>query len=175
MPAWWVELPHMVRLESDFTQESESAVFGKISREGHLRIAQGGLMRVEYRRGMTLQADGRTLVQYDPDARTAQRMDLKAAVADMPLLNVLLDPAAISKVYEPRCEAGGRVVLHPRQAGLPEVEIQGEGGLVKRLRWKDGTGAQQVLVLGHPRVPPPFAKDAFRIQVPEGTRWIRMH
>jgi outer membrane lipoprotein-sorting protein len=174
VPAWWTALPNLPRLESDFTQESESAVFGKLRREGHLRVAKGGLLRVEYKQGVSLQADGRALVQYDPDARTAQQMDLATALADMPLLNVLLDPSAVTRVYEVRVPAAGKVVLHPRKPGLPEVEITGEGGQVKRLRWLDGTGAQQVLVLAAPRVPPPFAKDAFRIKVPEGTRWIRM-
>src|SRR5512145_3326192 len=83
LPAWWTALPGLPRLESRFTQESESAVFGKLRREGKLQLAKGGRLRVTYDKGMILVADGTNLIQYDPMARTAQRLSLRTARKDM--------------------------------------------------------------------------------------------
>jgi outer membrane lipoprotein-sorting protein len=170
-PAWWKALEQCPRLESGFTQESESAVFGKLRREGRLQVAKGGFLHIEYDKGMILRSDGRTLVQFDSEARTAQRMDLQAALADMPLLNVLLNPSTLQKVFEVKTE-GDRVLLHPRKPGLPEVTLEGGQGLLRRVLWVDGTGAHQVLELRNPRVPPPFPRGTFEIHLPANTRWL---
>ncbi len=132
----------MVRLESAFVQQSDSAVFGKLKREGRLKLAKGGMLRVEYRQGLLLVADGRTLTQYDPDARTAQRMSLRSAAADTPLLNIMLNPAALAGFYRAEGGPGDAVRLEPLREGLPKVELTARAGLLQRIRWTDPTGAE---------------------------------
>jgi outer membrane lipoprotein-sorting protein len=162
----------MVRLESAFVQQSDSAVFGKLKREGLLKLAKGGMLRVEYRRGLLLVADGRTLTQYDPDARTAQRMNLRSAAADTPLLNIMLNPAALAGFYRATGGPGDSVRLEPLREGLPKVELTARAGLLQRIRWTDPTGANQEIELSDPRVPPPFPPGTFTFQAPAGTRWL---
>ena len=174
LPAWWTAFAQLSRLESSFTQESESAVFGKLKREGKLQLAKGGRLRVTYAKGMLLVADGTTLVQYDPMASTAQRLDLRTARKDMPLLNILLDPTALEDSYEIRAEQGERVLLEPRRKELPPVLLEGKGRILGRVTWTDGTGAKQVLELKHPRTPgSAFPASTFTFKAPAGTRWIR--
>jgi outer membrane lipoprotein-sorting protein len=172
LPAWWRTFPTLPRLESAFTQESESAVFGNLARQGQLQLAKGGRLRVAYRKGTLLVADGNSLVQYDADARTAQRIRLRTAAGDTPLLYVLLNPGALSGYYLARPAGDQGVVLEPRRQGLPKVELTGRGGLLQRIQWTDGTGARQVLQLQNPRVPPAFPAGTFTFQAPAGTRWI---
>ena len=173
LPGWWVSFQHLGRLESGFVQESESAVFGTLRRQGTIRLAQGGRLRVEYRQGLVLVADGRTLVQYDPAARTAQRTDLRAAALDSPMLNVLLNPAALAGFYRAEGGATGAVLLEPLRAGLPRVELTGQGGLPRLIRWTDPTGAKQSLEFQNPRVPgQAYDPSLFTFQAPAGIRWI---
>jgi outer membrane lipoprotein-sorting protein len=172
LPGWWSGFQAMVRLESGFVQQSDSAVFGKLSRKGQLKLARGGRLRVEYHPGILLVADGRTLIQYDPEARTAQRITLRSATADTPLLNILLNPAALAGFYQAKPGPGLSVALEPRRPGLPRVVLTGNGGLLQRIQWQDGTGANQQIELQDPHVPAPFAPATFTFIPPEGTRWL---
>ena len=172
LPPWWNAFRSAARLESAFVQQSDSAVFGKLRREGRLKLAKGGMLRVEYRQGLLLVADGRTLTQYDPDARTAQRTGLKSAAADTPLLNIMLNPAALAGFYQAKGGPGDAVTLLPLREGLPKVELTGRGGWLRRIQWTDPTGANQEIELGDPRVPAPFPPGTFTFQAPAGTRWL---
>ena len=171
-PAWWKALPGLPRLESTFVQESESAVFGKLRREGTLQLTKGGRIRVAYKGGLLVVSDGRTLMQYDPGARTAQKLDLRTVAAEMPLLNVLVNPRALNVVYRANAQANGTMLLEPRKPGLPKVELEGKGGLLKKITWVDATGARQVLELLNPKVPASIPDSAYKLRVPAGTRWI---
>jgi outer membrane lipoprotein-sorting protein len=173
LPGWWLAFPKHPRLESAFKQESESAVFGKLRRKGTLRLAQGGRLRVEYTKGMVLVADGRTLVQYDPEARTAQRVNLRSAAGDAPLLNILLNPRTLDGAFKATAGPEGDVVtLEPRKAGVPSVVIEGQGLFLKRIRWTDATGAKQVIELLDPHVPAALDPALFTFKAPAGTRWL---
>ncbi len=173
LPAWWKALPRTSRMECTFVQESESAVFGKLRKEGTLKLAQGGKLHVAYTKGMLLIADGRNLVQYDPIAMTAQRMDLRSAAAEMPLLNILVDPGALDTSYEAKAEDEGKVLLEPRRRNLPKVMLEGKDGMLWRITWTDGTGAKQVLELKNPQIPKvDFPATTFVFRAPVGTRWI---
>ena len=172
LPSWWRAFPTTPGLASPFVQESDSAVFGKLRREGVLRLGQGGRLRVEYHKGILLVSDGRTLIQYDPEARTAQRLELRSAAASAPMLNILVKPATLAETFrvDPGPGAEG-VTLVPRHPGLPTVVLEGQGGLLKRIRWTDATGARQVLELKAPRATPADA-DAFTFKAPAGTHWL---
>lgn len=173
LPAWWKELPRLSRFESGFIQESESAVFGKLKKEGQLQLAKGGRLRVTYVKGMVLVSDGTNLVQYDPMAMTAQRLKLRSATRDMPLLNILVDPGALEAVYRIRVEDENRVLLEPKRKDLPKVVVEGQDGMLKRVTWTDATGAGQMLELQHPRIPGKgFPSSTFTFIAPAGTRWI---
>lgn len=174
LPGWWTALPDLPRLESRFVQESDSAVFGKLRKEGRLQLTKGGRIRVAYQDGLLVVSDGKTLIQYDPRARTAQKLDLRAAASEMPLLNVLLEPRAIEAVYAPKAQADGTIRLEPRKPGLPKVSLEGRGNLLKRITWTDATGAQQVLELLDPRVPASIPESTYKLRVPEGTRWLEV-
>lgn len=173
-PAWWKAFTGAPRMESRFVQESDSAVFGKLKRTGTLRLAKGGRLRVEYQKGLLLVSDGRTLIQYDPEARTAQKVDLHSAAKDAPLLWVLLDPATLEQVFTVKAGAGPDAFnLEPRKPNLPKVTLEGKGGLPRRISWTDPTGAHQVLAFQDPRVPgAAFAADLFTFKAPAGTRWL---
>lgn len=172
LPAWWTGFATLARLESGFVQQSDSAVFGKLRRQGRLMLAKGGNLRVEYRQGLLLVADGSSLIQYDPEARTAQKMKLRTAAADTPLLNILLNPAALAGFYEAKA-AGDTVALEPRRPGLPRVLMTGRGGLLQRIQWTDPTGASQEIELLDARIPAaPFAPATFTFTAPAGTRWL---
>ena len=173
LPGWWLGFLKAPRLESVFVQESESAVFGKLRRVGTLRVTQGGRLRVEYRKGMLLVSDGQTLVQYDPEARTAQRLNLRNAAADAPLLNILVNPENLGTTFKVLAGPDGQSVqLEPRNPGLPAVRVEGQGRLLKRIRWTDPTGAKQVLELQGPSVPASMNPALFRFTAPAGTRWL---
>jgi outer membrane lipoprotein-sorting protein len=171
IPGWWTAFSKMPALESRFRQESDSLVFGKLSRQGHLALAKGGRLKVSYEGGLTVTCDGRHLVQYDPDTRTAQRIELARAVRDFPLLGILLDPARLDRLYRIDVFGGETVKLTPREAGLPELKATGRKGLLHTLEWTDPTGARQKLELLDPRSPATLPPDTFHIQVPAGTRW----
>jgi len=171
MPGWWTAFSRMPSLESRFRQESDSVVFGKLAREGRLALAQGGRLRVAYQSGLTVTCDGRHLVQYDPDTRTAQRVELARAVRDFPLLGILLNPARLDKLYQSQAIGGEVVKLMPREAGLPELKATGRNGLLRSLEWTDPTGARQKLELLDPKSPVTLAPGTFKAQVPDGTRW----
>jgi len=170
-PGWWTAFSTRRAVESRFRQESESLVFGKLVREGRLTLARGGRLRVVYQGGLTVLCDGRHLVQYDPDTRTAQRVELARAVRDFPLLGVLLDPAGLDRLYRIEAQGGEVLKLVPKEAGLPELKASGRAGLLRSLEWTDPTGARQKLELLDPRVPAELPPGTFRLQVPEGTRW----
>lgn len=160
-------------LESGFVQQSESAVFGKLRRQGQLKLAKGGRLRLEYRQGLLLVADGSNLIQYDPEARTAQRIALRSAAADTPLLNVLLNPGALTGFYQAKAGPAQTVALEPLRPGLPRVVLTGRDGLLQRIQWTDGTGASQEIELEQPRIPSaPFPPATFSFQAPAGTRWL---
>lgn len=171
VPAWWTRFPAVARLEAAFVQESGSEVFGTVRKEGRLHLAAGGRLRVAYRDGLLVVADGRRLVQYDPDTRTAQALDLRQAAKDNPLLNLLLDPKDLSRTYTVKAD-GQAVMLQPKQAGLPEVRIEPAGNLPARVLWTDGTGAQQVLRLVNPKTPAGLPDALFRFEAPKGTKWL---
>lgn len=171
LPAWWTALPKVPILTSRFRQESDSAVFGKLAREGELLLARGGRLRVAYDSGLRVTSDGRHLVQYDPDTRTAQRVELARAVRDFPLLGLLLDPARINQLYRAESIGSEAVKLVPREPGLPGLKATGRKGLLHTLEWTDPTGAQQRLELLDPKTPASVEPGAFKPQVPAGTRW----
>ncbi|HJW34079.1 MAG TPA: outer membrane lipoprotein carrier protein LolA [Holophagaceae bacterium] len=168
-PAWWTRLQAKPSLEAAFVQEGESAVFGKVSREGILRIAPGGRLRVAYTQGLLIVCDGKKLIQFDPDTRSAQRLDLKRALSEAPLLTVLMDPREVERHFKVTFQ-GAQVKLTPKEPGLPTLEASGNGPWPEWFRWTDATGAQQVLRLKAPRA----AKEdlaSFKFIAPPGTRW----
>lgn len=169
-PSWWTAFQGAPAFRARFVQESESAVFGSLKRGGTLAAARGGRLRAEYEKGLLLVADGRELVQYDPDTLTAQRWDLRVAQTEAPLLALLLDPAAASSFYTLRPQPGGRMRLEPKRKDLPLVELEGAGSTPTVLRWTDPSGAKQVLRLEQVVVAP-LPSAAFRFEPPRGTRW----
>jgi outer membrane lipoprotein-sorting protein len=172
LPAWWSAFLKAPALESAFVQESESAVFGSLKRQGRLSVARGGRLRVAYDGGLLLVSDGRALVQYDPDARTAQRFDLRTAQSEVPLLGLLLDPGGLPLQFEILPMGGGKVRLKPKRAGNPVVELEGQGASPTLIRWVDASGATQVLRLTAPRAPSSSPASQFRFDPPAGTRWV---
>ena len=170
-PAWWTRLQSRPSLEAAFTQEGESAVFGKVTRRGRLVLAPGGRLRVAYERGLLLVADGKRLVQYDPDTRSAQWLELTKALGEAPLLTLLLDPAQVSRHFKVEA-AAGRVKLIPKDKGLPVLEAEGAGAWPERFTWTDATGARQLLRLEHPKAAT-AGPDTFRFTPPAGTRWVK--
>lgn len=168
-PAWWIRLQARPSLEASFVQEGDSAVFGKVSREGTLRLAPGGRLRVAYTRGLLILCDGKKLIQFDPDTRSAQRLDLKRALTEAPLLTVLMDPREVERHFHVAYQ-GERVTLTPKASGLPTLEAEGRGAWPERFQWTDATGARQVLRL---KAPKPAKEDpaAFKFTPPPGTRW----
>ena len=90
-----------------------------------------------------------------------------------PRVWVWLDPSVLSESYLLEAEGTATVRLRPRRPGLPEVRVEGRGHAATRLRWKDGTGAEQELRLLEPRVVPAPPPSAFRFDAPKGTRWLR--
>lgn len=171
LPAWWLRFPSVPRLEAAFVQESGSAVFGTLRKHGRLQLASGGRLRVAYQEGLLVVSDGRKLVQYDPDTRTAQGLDLRRAARDFPLLNLLLNPADLAASYEVQAD-GQAVVLRPRLPGQPEVRVEPAGALPGRIAWTDGTGSRQVLTLVNPKAPAALPDTLFRFEAPKGTRWL---
>lgn len=171
LPAWWTAFPRVPALASRFRQESDSAVFGKMAREGNLLLARGGKLKVAYDSGLTVTSDGRHLVQYDPDTRTAQQVELARAVRDFPLLGILLDPSRIEALYRVEALGNDAVRLIPRAPDVPALKATGRKGLLHSLEWTDPTGARQRLELLDPKTPAPPGPAAFKPQVPKGTRW----
>jgi outer membrane lipoprotein-sorting protein len=171
LPGWWTAFTKAPALAGRFRQESDSAVFGKMSRQGSLLLARGGKLRVAYDSGLVVTSDGLHLVQYDPDTRTAQRVELARAVRDFPLLGILLDPARIGTLYRAESAGGETVKLVPRAPDIPALQATGRRGLLHVLEWTDPTGARQRLELLDAKVPAPPAPSAFKAQVPPGTRW----
>lgn len=161
------------RLQATFVQTSDSAVFGKLKRKGSVRLAKAGLLHVVYEDGLELMADGDSLIQYDPDTRTAQRMDLQAAALETPMLRLLTDPAKLGRTYAIEPLGKGQVRLKPLKQGLPEIRIDGAGKLPNRLAWTDASGAGQVLELRDAKVPPKdFPAGTFEFHAPKSTRWL---
>ena len=107
MPAWWNNWLRLSSFSSPFTQEGESAAFGKLTSKGTILIAKGGRLRVEYDKGMILLCNGALLVQYDPSTRTAQRHHLESVSEEWPLLRLLTDPTALNEVFHVALQAGG--------------------------------------------------------------------
>lgn len=173
LPSWWNAFATVPRIEAAFVQTSDSAVFGKLKRKGSVRLAKAGRLRVRYEDGLELVADGQSLIQFDPDTRTAQRMDLSAAALEAPLLRLLTDPAKLGRTYAIEPFGSGKVRLKPLKQGLPEIRIEGSGKLAKRLAWTDATGAGQVLELLDARVPTQdFPAGTFQFRAPKGTQWL---
>ncbi len=173
LPKWWNSFVAVPRVQATFVQTSDSAVFGKLKRKGSVRLAKVGRLHVIYEDGLELVADGQALIQFDPDTRTAQRMDLMAAAVESPLLRLLTDPSKLGRTYAIEPFAKGQVRLKPLKQGLPEIRIEGAEGLPKRLAWTDASGAGQVLELLDAHVPAKdFPTGTFRFQAPKGTRWL---
>ena len=172
LPSWWQPMLDAPRFQSRFTQESQSQVFGKLAKQGRIEAAQGGRLRVSYEDGLLLVADGATLIQYDPDTRTAQRMELGQALLDMPLLNLLVAPERLSKVYRVQPLSADTVRLVPLQKDLPAMEIQGSGRFARVLRWTDATGAKQVLRLLGPETPAALPAADFKFVLPQGATMV---
>ena len=171
LPGWWGNFSKKPTLESRFRQESESLVFGKLKREGQLLLAPGGRLKVSYAGGLTVTCDGRSLVQYDPDTRTAQQVDLARAVRDFPLLGILLEPARLERLYRVESTGGEGLRLVPRETGLPELRATGRSGLLHTVEWTDTSGAKQKLELLDAKVPGAQPTSVFRPNLPAGTRW----
>ena len=172
VPSWWTAFLKLPSFQARFLQESESAVFGTLNRRGTLAGARGGRLRASYEKGLVLVADGKTLVQYDPDTRTAQRWDLREARTEAPMLALLLDPASTGAYYSVQQLDGGRLRLKPRRKDLPEVEMEGSGSTPTALRWIDPSGARQVLRLEGVVAGAPMPAATFRFDPPAGTRWV---
>lgn len=173
LPPWWEAFLNVPRVQAAFLQTSESAVFGKLKRRGTVRLAKSGRLHVVYEDGLELVADGQSLIQYDPDTRTAQRMDLMAASLETPLLRLLTDPSKLGRTYAIEASGKGQVRLKPLNKSLPEIQILGAGNLPRRLTWTDASGASQVLDLLDARVPAKdFPAGTFRFMPPKGTRWL---
>jgi len=174
LPPWWNAFARVPRIQAAFVQTSDSAVFGKLKRKGSLRLAKAGRLHVVYEDGLELVADGQSLIQFDPDTRTAQRMDLLDAAMEAPLLRLLTNPAKLGGTYSIEPLPNGQVRLKPLKQGQPEIRIEGSGSLPKRLKWTDASGAGQVLELLDARIPAKdFPVETFRFQAPKGTRWLR--
>lgn len=173
LPGWWKAFARVPRVQATFVQTSDSAVFGKLKRKGAVRLAQAGRLHVIYEDGLELVADGQSLIQFDPDTRTAQRMDLVVAATEAPLLRLLTDPAKLGLTYSIEPLANGQVRLKSLKQGLPEIRIEGSGNLPKRLRWTDASGAGQVLELLNAHIPTKdFPSGTFSFHAPKGTRWL---
>ena len=172
LPSWWRPMLDAPRFAGRFTQESESQVFGKLAKKGRVEAAQGGRLRVAYEDGLLLVADGAALIQYDPDTRTAQRLDLGQALLDMPLLNLLVAPERLAKVYKVEAVSADTVRLVPLQKGQPQMEIQGSGRFARILRWTDASGAKQELRLLDPAVPASIPADHFKFVLPKGATMV---
>lgn len=172
LPGWWHPMLDAPRFESRFVQSSESQVFGKLVKKGRIEAAQGGRLRVAYEEGLLLVADGAALIQYDPDTRTAQRMDLGQALLDTPLLNLLVAPERLAKTYKVQVLSADTVRLVPLSKDQPEMEVQGSGRFARLLRWTDASGAKQELRLLDPKVPAPFPEGTFRFKLPEGATMV---
>ena len=172
LPGWWQPMLDAPRFESRFVQQSESQVFGKLIKKGHIEAAQGGRLRVSYEDGLLLVADGANLIQYDPDTRTAQRMDLGQALLDTPLLNLLVAPQRLAKTYTVEVVSSDTVRLVPMQKDLPQMEVQGSGRFARVLRWTDASGAKQELRLLDPKVPGPIPAGRFHFNLPKGATMV---
>ncbi|HXC17231.1 MAG TPA: outer membrane lipoprotein carrier protein LolA [Holophagaceae bacterium] len=172
LPGWWRPMLDAPRFESRFIQTSESQVFGKLVKKGRIEAAQGGRLRVSYEEGLLLVADGADLIQYDPDTRTAQRMDLGQALLDTPLLNLLVAPQRLARTYKVEIVSADTVRLVPAQKDLPQMEVQGSGRFARVLRWTDASGARQELRLLDPKMPPAFSADRFKFTLPKGATMV---
>jgi outer membrane lipoprotein-sorting protein len=172
LPGWWRPMLDAPRFESRFIQTSESQVFGQLVKKGRIQAAQGGRLRVSYEDGLLLVADGANLIQYDPDTRTAQRIDLGQALLDTPLLNLLVAPQRLAKTYKVEAVSADTVRLMPLQKDLPQMEVQGSGRFARVLRWTDASGAKQELRLLDPKVPGPIPEAQFRFTLPKGATMV---
>ena len=172
LPSWWRPMLDAPRFSARFTQRSQSQVFGELAKQGRVEAAQGGRLRVTYEDGLLLVADGTSLIQYDPDTRTAQRMDLGQALLDMPLLNLLVAPERLAKTYKVETVSADTVRLVPLQKGLPAMEVQGSGRFARVLRWADASGAKQELRLLDPSAPASIPADRFRFVLPKGATMV---
>ena len=172
LPPWWRTMLDAPRFSSRFVQESESEVFGKLAKKGRIEAAQGGRLRVAYEDGLLLVADGAALIQYDPDTRTAQRMDLGQALVDMPLLNLLVAPERLAKVYKVQPLSADTVRLVPLLKGQVPMEIQGSGRFARVLRWTDASGAKQELRLIDASAPASIPADHFSFVLPKGATMV---
>ena len=177
LPSWWTHWEKGPSFKSGFTQEGESAAFGKLARKGTILTAKGGRLRAEYDKGQTLIADGRTLVQYDPSTKTAQRFGLQEASLEWPLLRLLTDPAALLRAFRLEPLAGGKIRLIPKDrngghGATPEVLLSGRGRFLHSAEWTDPTGAKHVLTLTSPQILPDPGQAPFTFKAPAGTKWI---
>jgi outer membrane lipoprotein-sorting protein len=172
LPVWWQTFLTVPTFQARFVQESESAVFGTLRKEGTLAGARGGKLRAAYSKGLLLVADGKDLVQYDPDTRTAQKWDLREARAEAPLLAILMDPGSVATHFVLEPLAGGRLRLKPRRKDLPEVMLEGKGSTPTLLRWTDPSGARQVLRLEGVQVGGALPPATFAFALPPGARWL---
>lgn len=170
-PPWVASLARVSSLEARFVQRSQSEVFGDMSRTGRIQVARGGRLRVQYDKGLLLICDGRTLVQYDPGARTAHRVPLEAATRDFPLLSLLTDPLSLARHFTLKEEGPGRTTLVPRTKGGIRLEVQHRDALPVAFTWLDATQARQVLTLEGLRQSVSLPAAQFTFTPPKGVRW----
>ena len=161
---------YLYHIISGKIHESNTNHDGLESSVGEHTVA-GGRLRVAYEGGLTVTCDGRHLVQYDPDTRTAQKVELARAVRDFPLLGILLEPARLERLYRVEAFGGEGLRLLPRETGLPELRATGRGGLLHTVEWTDTSGAKQKLELLDAKVPAAQPPSTFRPNLPTGTRW----
>jgi len=174
MPSWWDTWKQKTTFSSPFVQESESAAFGKLTKEGTILLARGGRLRVEYKKGIQIISNGQQIIQYDPSTRTAQKYELEEISQEWPLLRLLTDPSAIGQVFQINPQSDGKIKLTPKKAGLPELLLEGKGTFLHSITWKDGTGAKQVMTLTDPNTPPNPGSAPFSFKLPSKAKWISM-
>lgn len=173
LPGWWQALLKRPRLEARFAQRMDSAVFGKITREGKVWIGEGGRLRFAYDSGLLIVCDGKLLVQFDPDTRTAQQMALSQAQREFPLLGLLSNPSGLAAHYRVSPQGTGQVRLEPKgQVQGGAILLTGKDNQLLRIQWQDPSGAGQDLELIEQKVPAKApGADFFRFKAPPGTHW----
>lgn len=171
LPQWYRNLTELKNLEADFTQQSESKIFGTLKKQGRIQLSRPGKLRVAYEKGLILLSDGDRLVQYDPQTRTASTMDLAHAIADVPLLRLLVDPKLLEESYRVRSEPP-HIKLEARQKGLPSIQLTGNGTQLQQVSWLDPSGARQIMIFKAFQNPGSLPAGLFSLKLPAHTRWL---
>lgn len=171
LPAWWSHTCSQRHLDARFVQESQSSIFGSMKKSGRIQLSRPGKLKVAYEGGLILVSDGMDMVQYDPQTRTASRMDLEKSLQEVPILRLLMGSAPVQGKAKLEVLKNGAISLDPGKAGSPKVELQGEGHFLKRISWTDGTGAKQSLELMDIKTTA-APSSTFKLKLPGGTKWV---